>query len=208
VPGYGLIDADYARRLRETAADADGAIYVLGLTRLRPDNDASPLGLPALSRDTVADFVPIPVLASVGAALCLAAGVVASSPDWERAGILRFPTRRSLLELSEQDAFRDWLAERAQSIERMTVLCTVLTAGLPAGNGQRLVLEVWNGSEPAPLVPGPATRFDVEGAIVGDGRQWSGVRCATIALGTVLPLPPARSSYMALLLEPVLERWR
>jgi hypothetical protein len=71
-----------------------------------------------------------------------------------------------------------------------------------------VLLEVWNGPEPAPLVAGCAARFDVEGTIIGDGRQWSGVRFTPIELGTALPLHPARFGYQALLLAPVLERWR
>ena len=79
--------------------------------------------------------------------------------------------------------------------------------GCPLDN-QRLLLEVWNGPEPAPLVPDSAARFDVDGTVIGDGRQWSGVRYTTIALGTALPLHPPRFGYQALLLAPVLERWR
>lgn len=208
MPRYGLIDADYVTRLRQAADRADGPIYMLGLTRLLPGTDTSPRGLPAVGRDVVTDYAPIPLLASVGAALCLAASVVASSPGWDRVGVIGYPSRRSFLELSYQHEFRTWHARKEESMEHTTVLATLPTGALPVADGQRLLLEVWNGPEPAPLVPGPATAFDVEGTVIGDGRQWSGVRYTPIELGTALPLTPASFSYQALLLEPMLERWR
>lgn len=195
-------------RLRESSGDVDGPIYMLALTRLRPGTDTAPRGLPAVGRDTLAEFAPISLLSSVGAALCLAASVVASSPTWDRVGVVGFPNRRSFLELADRRDFRDWHARKEESIEHTTVLGTLPAGGLPAGDSQRVLLEVWNGPEPAPLVPAPATRFDVEGTVIGDGRQWSGARYTDIVLGTALPLHPARFGYQALLLEPVLERWR
>jgi hypothetical protein len=208
VPSYGLIDADYAMRLRETAGHADGPIYMVGLTRLRPGTDTSPHGLPAVGRETVTDYAPIPLLSSVGAALCMAATVVASSPSWDRVGVVGYPSRSAYLELSYRRDFRAWHARKEESLEHITVLATLRTAGLPVTDSQRLLLEVWNGPEPARLVSGPATRFDVEGTVIGDGRQWSGLRYTPIELGTPLPLHPARFGYQALLLAPVLERWR
>jgi hypothetical protein len=208
VPTYGLIDADYVMRLREADGDADGPIYMLGLTRFRPGTDTSPRGLPALGRENVTDFAPIPLLTAVGAALCLAASVVASSPDWDRVGVVGFPSRRSFLELAGRRDFRDWHARKADYLEHTTVLGTLPAEQLPEADSQRLLLEVWNGPEPTPLVPEAAARFEVEGTVIGDGRQWSGVRYTAIALGTALPLHPPRFGYQALLLAPVLERWR
>jgi hypothetical protein len=208
VPRYGLIDADYAMRIRDTADHADGPIYMVGLTRLRPGADTSPRGLPAVGWDTVTDYAPIPLLSSVGAALCLAATVVAGSPNWHRVGVVGYPSRRAYLELAYRHDFRSWHLRKEQSLEHTTVLATLRTGELPAAGCQRLLLEVWNGPQPAPLVPATATRFDVEGTVIGDGRQWSGVRYTPIQLGTPLPLHPARFGYQALLLAPELERWR
>jgi hypothetical protein len=205
---YGLIDAEYAMRLRETAGDVDGPIYMVGLTMLRPGTDTSPRGLPALGRDTLSEFAPIPLLSAVGAGLCLAASVVASSPDWHRVGVVSFPSRRSFLELADRRDFREWHARKVESVERMTVLGTLRGEGLPTAGCQRLLLEVWNGPEPTPLVNEPTARFDVEGTVVGDGRQWSGIRYTAIAPGTALPVQSPRFGYQALLLAPVLERWR
>ena len=196
MPRYGLINADYALRLRETAEHADGPIYMLALTKLQAGSES------------VADYAPIPLLASVGAALCLDASVIASYPAWDRVGVVGYPTRRSFISLAYRREFLDWHAKKAARVERTTVLGTLPTAGLPADDRQRILLEIWNGPEPAALAPGPATSFEVEGTIVGDGRQWSGVRYTSIEPGTALLLPPTSPDHQALLLEPVLERRR
>jgi hypothetical protein len=202
-----VIDADYAMRIRETAGDADGPVYMLGFRTFRLRADTGPRRLSATGRAVVTD-APIPLFSSVGAGLCLVATVLASSPNWDRVAVIGFPSRRSFLELTDLGEFRTWIVRHEESNERIMLLATVPTGGLPPADNQRLLLEVWNGPEPAPLVRNSAARFDVDGTVIGDGRQWSGVRYTPIELGTALPLHPARFGYQALLLEPVLERWR
>jgi hypothetical protein len=202
-----VIDADYAMRIRETADDADGPVYMLGFRRFRLRADTGARRLSATGRAVVTD-ASIPMFASVGAELCLVATVVASSLNWDRVAVIGFPSRRSFLELTDLREFRDWMVEHEESNERIMLLATLPTGGLPEPDSQRLLLEVWNGPEPAPLVLDPAARFDVDGTVVGDGRQWTGVRYTPIQPGTALPLQPTRFGYQALLLAPVLERWR
>jgi hypothetical protein len=201
------IDADYAMRIRQLANDADGPVYMLGFRKFRPGADARPRRVGPLGQAVVTD-ASIPMFSSVGAELCLVATVVASSLDWDRVAVIGFPSRRSFLELTDLREFRTWIVQHEESNERIMLLATMPTAGLPAADNQRLLLEVWNGPEPAPLTRSPAARFDVDGTLIGDGRQWSGIRYTAIALGTALPLHPPRFGYQALLLEPVLERWR
>jgi hypothetical protein len=209
VPGHGLIDlidADYATRFLDAVDYADGPIYMLGLSKFRPGADQSSRRGTAAGGSAATD-ASIPLLSSVGAELCLVATVVASSLNWDRVAVIGFPSRRAFLDLTDHQEFRDWSVRHEESNERIMLLGTLPTEGLPAANNQRLLLEMWNGPEPEPLVSLPAARFDVEGTAVGDGRQWSGVRYTPIELGTPLPLPPARFGYQALLVAPVIERW-
>ena len=210
VPGYGLIDlidADYATRLREGVGHADGRIYMLGLSKFRPGADQSLRRGTAAGLSTATD-ASIPLLCSVGAEPCLVATVVASSLNWDRVAVIGFPTRRSFLDLVDHQEFRAWSVRHEESNERIMLLGTLPTDGLPAADNQRLLLEMWHGPEPEPLVTDPAARFDVDGTAVGDGRHWSGARYTPIEFGTPLPVLPARFGYQALLVAPVLERWR
>jgi hypothetical protein len=191
VPRYGQIDADYAGRLRSTRTD--GPIYMLGLEKLGPSVDQ---GAARVASHRRADhlYAPIPLLTAAGAALCFAADVVASSGSWDRVAVIGYPTRRSFLEVR---------------LERATVIAMLPAGNLPGpASSGRILLEAWAGRTPALLAEGPATIFDVEGTVIGDGRQWSGIRYTPIESGTSLPLRAATPGYQALLLEPTIERWR
>jgi hypothetical protein len=211
VPRYGLIDRDYGLRLRSVAYDGDGRIYMLNLTKFLPGSDLLPgtdrLGNGA-SRDAD-EYAPIPLLTAVGARLRLVSDVVASSGDWDQVTVVDYPTRRSFLELAERRDFREWHMHKQAAVERTTVV-GMLPAQDPPGDpaGGRILLELWHGPTPLPLAAGPATSFDVEGTVIGDGRNWSGARYTAIETGTPLPLQRPRPDYQALLLEPRIARWR
>jgi hypothetical protein len=180
---------------------------MLGLSKFRPGADQSARRGTAPGPSAATD-ASIPLLSSVGAELCLVATVIASSLNWDRVAVIGFPSRRSFLDLTDHQQFRAWSVQHEESNERIMLLGTLPIGGLPAADNQRLLLEMWNGPEPEQLVWNQSARFDVEGTAVGDGRQWSGVRYTPIEFGTPLPLHPARFGYQALLLAPVLERWR
>jgi hypothetical protein len=202
VPGYGRIDGDYGRRLRSAAAD--GPIYMLGLTKFRPG-----AGRDAAGRESGGTYAPISLLAAAGAALCFAAEVVASSGGWDRVAVIGYPSRRSFVQLAYQQSFQDWHLTKDARTERTTVMGMLPAGGLPAqASSGRILLEAWLGPEPQPVAWGQVTAFDVEGTIIGDGRQWSGVRYTAIEPGTTLPLRDVTPGYQALLLEPTIERWR
>ena len=206
MPRYGQIDVGYAGRLRSTRAD--GPISMLGLEKFRPDVD--PGAAHAVTHRRADHFyAPIPLLTAAGAALCFAADVVASSGDWDRVAVIGYPTRRAFVELAYEPQFLNWHSAKEVRLER-----TIVMAMLPAGNlpgpasSGRILLEAWAGPAPAVLTAGPATIFAVEGTVIGDGRQWSGIRYTPIESGTSLPLRAATPGYQALLLEPTIERWR
>lgn len=209
MPRYGLIDRDYGKRLRSVAAD--GPIYMLNLTRYLPEVDyvRAGGGLGVNSQEPDGRYAPLAVLASIGATLCFVADVVASPGDWHRVAVVGYQSRRSFIEMAGRQDFRDWHHNKSAGIEQAVVLGTLPADHLPAqSTTSRILLEAWNGLAPELVADGAATEFDVEGTLVGDGRQWSGVRYTAIEPGTPLPLQPTTPGYQALLLEPTIERWR
>jgi len=192
-------------RLRAGSGLADGPFYMLSLTRFLPSSGQI-LGRSS-SQDPDNAYVPIAFLRAAGATLCFVADVVAGSDDFDRVGVIRYPTRRAFIELQDSSNTKEWVARKAQRAERLIMLGVISGGGLPIGHSQRVLAEVWHGPAPEPIAAGTATEFEVEGTYIGDGRQWSGARFTPIDPGTALPLQPARFGYLAVLVEPVIERW-
>lgn len=206
VPRYGLIDSDYVGRLRSPAAD--GPFFILNLVRYRPDAEFHrDRGHRAVWPD--GHYAPVSALAAVGATLSFVAGVVASTRDWDRVSIVEYPSRRAPRELAERPDFQQWYSQNLSSASELMAL-GLLPPGRPPAEASsgRMLLEIWLGEPAALVASGNQCSFDVEGTLVGDGRQWSGARLTAIEAGTTLPLPDGKPTYQALLLEPALERWR
>jgi hypothetical protein len=202
---YGLVDADYSTRLRTVADQSDGPIYMLTLTSFRQGSGQ------LLGRDFRLDpdsrYAPLSLFNSVGANLCFMADVVAGQGGWDRVGVVKYPTRRAFIELTGRSDTREWNAMKERRTERMILVGLIPRGDLPDASSQRVLIEIWQGPAPAPIGSGTATEFTVEGTYIGDGRQWSGVRHTVLERGTALPVQPARFSYEAMLVDPVLELW-
>jgi hypothetical protein len=206
VPPYGQIDSDYGKRLRLSAAD--GPIYMLSLTRYRSDvTHVRPAG-GTVDCQGSERYAPLGVLAEIGARLCFVADVVASPGNWDRVAVVAYPSRRSFVAMAGRHDFMAWHHNMYADVEEAVVMGMLPTGVLPGPSTSWTLLETWNGPEPAPVADGPVTEFAVEGTLVGDGRQWSGVRYTAIEPGTPLPLEPTPPGYDALLLEPTVERWQ
>jgi hypothetical protein len=207
VPPYGRIDSDYGKRLMSPAAD--GPIYMLNLTRFRPEMPFVRHASGAASGfEADARAAPLDVLAEVGARLCFVADVVASLANWHRVAVVGYPSRRSFVAMAGRYDFMSWHHNMSAGVEEAVVLGILPTGLLPEPSTSWTLLETWTGPEPAPVAGGSVSEFAVEGTLVGDGRQWSGVRYTAIEPGTPLPLEPATAGYDALLLEPTIERWQ
>ncbi len=178
---------------------------MLSLTRFRPG--CGQLFGRSAGQDPDSQYIPIPLLSAVEASLCFVADVVAGAGGWNRIGVIRYPTRRAFLELGDRSDTKEWNARKEERAERMIMLGLVPTSSLPVEHSQRGLLEVWHGPAPGPIAAGTAVEFEVEGTFLGDGRQWTGARYTAIDPGTALPLDPARFGYLAVLVDPVIERW-
>lgn len=182
---------------------------MLNLTRYRHDvphgrHDSSGVN----GQDSAGRYAPLDVLAAIGARLCFVADVVASPGNWHRVFVVGYPSRRSFVAMAARCDFMSWHHNMATGVEETLVMGVLPIGVLPIQSTSWTLLETWSGARPAPVAPGPVSEFAVEGTLIGDGRQWSGVRYTAIEPGTPLPLDLASPGYDALLLEPTIERWR
>src|SRR4051812_24955509 len=182
---------------------------MLNLMKYRAAADYGAGGEDAVSgREADDRYAPVDVLTSIGAAVCFVADVVHGSEDWDRIGVVRYPTRRSFIEMQSRDDFQEKHVHKEAGMDHTIVMGTVPSGALPGrARPSRMLLEVWEGPVPAPLVAGPSATFDVEGTIVGDGRRWTGARYTPIGSEVDAAPESTSASHQVLVLSPSIERW-
>lgn len=207
MPRYGRIDKDYGMHLATCDPGADGGIYMLNLMKYRETADYDGEAAAISGREADDKYAPVDVLTAIGASVCFHADVVASSEDWDRVGVVRYPTRRSFVEMQSRPDFQDKHVHKEAGMDHTIVMGTLPHDALPARvKPNRVLLEVWNGAPPEPIVDGPSAVFDVEGTIIGNGRAWTGARYTVVDRDADVTIPDG-VAHQVLLLQPSIERW-
>ena len=208
MPRYGQVDHEYGAQLATCPEDADGPVYMLNLMKYRAEAEYGDGSHGLSGRDADDRYAPVDVLTAIGAQVCLHGDVVVSSEDWDRVGVVRYPTRRSFIEMQSRADFREKHVHKEAGMDHTIVMGTVPTDGpLPRAKPDCWLLEVWNGSAPPAIVDGESFRFTVEGTILGDGRTWTEARYTQIPRGATVDVSCGDSSYEVLVVQPSVERW-
>lgn len=152
---YGTIDADYARHLASVEPEDDGPIWMVNLMRYRDravyaDGRESKL----TGREADDRYAPFGPLRSVGAELVFLSDVeaqfIGEDQDWDRIAVVRYPTRKSFLEMQE---LPEYLVLHEHKDAGMA--STFVIAGLPAD-----LPELPSDSPTLNEVPHPSTPAD------------------------------------------------
>lgn len=109
-PGYGTPNAAYFASILQRS-EPGGPMWALNLMKYRERAeyaDGRQTTLSGLEADN--EYAPIEPLAAVGARPVFVAPVVhqlvGDDTRWDRIGIVRYPTRRALIEMSLREDFR------------------------------------------------------------------------------------------------------
>lgn len=207
MPRYGTPDIDFAMRLAACDPADDGPVYMVNLMKYREVADYRDGGsdeAPVSGREADDRYAPLDVLAAIGAHVCFHGDVMASTEDWDRVGVVCYPTRRAFMEMQQRKDFQDKHVHKEAGMDHTIVMVTVPVGGLPGSYDGPVLLEVWDGEPPAPGGEG-ASEFTVEGTILGDGRHWSGVRWSAAPPGA--ELGEASPGSQRLVVSPGRQRW-
>lgn len=188
-PSYGTIDHEYFASF--FAREDDGPMWALNLMKYR-DVARYPDGRETTKSGSEADdeYAPIEQLAAVGARIVLVADVVGQvrgdETTWDRIAVVRYPTRKAIVEMNMREDFQRQHVHKEAGLERTIVMASFPTGGPsdappPAsGADQRLLLQLVADPTAPDLGAGPSAarlgRFEVEGTMIGDGRPWAEAR--------------------------------
>ena len=148
-PSYGQVDHDYALRLATTPAGEDGPIWMVNLMAYRARAVYDGAESEVSGREADDRYAPVDVLADIGAEVALVADVedqlLGEAPRWDRVGVVRYPTRRSFVDMQRRDDFR------ARHVHKEAGMAATIVAGCtPIAS-----------PEGAPGVPAPLDWSDV-----------------------------------------------
>ncbi len=177
--GFGTIDFTYAGRLATTPPAEDGPIWMVNFMRYKERADYGEAGDEGISgREADDRYAPTDVLAAIGADVAFFGDVVgpdgSPDPDWHRMAIVRYPTRRSFIDMQNREDFREKVVHKDAGMDFTIIMCSLPTGpvhGEPDGSGIVRFIAFPSGSDPAGP-PAEGARFDVEGTVIGDERTW------------------------------------
>ena len=131
-PRYGTVDRDYGMRLATTPPDEDGPVWMVNLMKYREVADypgGAPGDGPAISGREADDlYTPLESLAGVGAEIVFGGEVdqqlLGDAPIWDRVGVVKYPTRRSFIEMQSRSDFqRQHVHKEAGMQETIVIGC-------------------------------------------------------------------------------------
>lgn len=207
---YGTINTALVSRWLKLDLADDGPFWALNLMKYRERADyGEGNGPPISGREADDAYTPREPLAAIGAQIVFAADVertlAGDGVEWDRVGIVRYPSRRAFFEMQQRDDFKQKHVHKDAGME-FTIVMSCLPVLPFAGSAERapyVELTVVSDADAAPRDGGV---FDVEGVIVGDERTWA--RAAFRWLDAPPDGPPVVSAagVYRLLLRPSIDR--
>ena len=191
---YGVIDKQYGVFLATRPESEDGPIYMVNLMKYHEvaqyADDTTTPAKQISGREADDRYNPASILSRIGAAIVFAGDVVGNTvgpEDWDRIAIVRYPTRKSFIDMQSRKDFGEKHVHKAAGMKRTIIVCcrpedlSLDTRERPKpSDGQFLTMVVRrNTNRQAAFAAMPnATNFSAEGTIIGDGRTWDTVQFA------------------------------
>jgi hypothetical protein len=136
---YGKVDREYGMRLATTPVEEDSPVWMVNLMKYREVADYGDSKGPAVTgREADDTYTPRESLKAIGAEIVFAADVdtqlLGDSPKWDRVGIVKYPTRRSFVEMQSRPDFVAKHKHKDAGMEQTIVMgCQPMTfPSLPA----------------------------------------------------------------------------
>jgi hypothetical protein len=204
MPSYGRVDREYGLHLATIAHEHDGPILMVNFMKYRTVAQYDDPTAPAISgKDADDRYAPTDVLAAIGATVVFF-GDCEPGGDWDRVGIVRYPTRRAFFEMQNRPDFQERHVHKVAGMAH-TIVCGTLPEGRPAPGGgttSRVVFELVTAD--SPLASDAAGRLRVEGTILGDGRRFASLAVAWV--GDDAAAPAASEQRVVAVVRPSIDR--
>lgn len=124
---YGVIDREYGMRLATTPPEDDGPVWMVNLMAYREQADYADGRDSAISGREADDlYAPLGPLAAIGAEVVFVGDVdtqfLNDTPKWDRVGVVKYPTRRSFIEMQQRKDFQELHAHKDAGMAQTIVI--------------------------------------------------------------------------------------
>jgi hypothetical protein len=189
---FGTIDTTYAVDLATREPENDGPIYMVNFMKYKQVasyRDPSASESPISGQEADDKYAPVDVLERIGAHVAFHGSVVAQgcADEWDRMGIVKYPTRRSFIDMQSRPDFKTKYVHKEAGMDYTIVMGTLPAAEHPEIPRRGYVTFRLTAEPHECVVSDSAARLGVEGTIVGDGRTWSTL---SIAWSDEIPMVP------------------
>lgn len=173
---YGRINKALVGAWMQLDPADDGPFWALNLMKYREVADYGDGATSAKSgREADDEYTPRGPLAAIGAQIAFAAEVertdVGDGTNWDRIGIVRYPSRRAFFDMQQRDDFKKQHVHKDAGMDFTIVMSCLPVLPFAGATERHPFVELRVGSD-ASVAAGDAGIFDVEGVIVGDERVW------------------------------------
>lgn len=219
-PRYGTPNATWFASVLERD-EPGGAMYALNFMHYREQADyADGREVTRTGQEADDEYAPIGPLAAVGASIVFVAPVVhqlvGDDTVWDRIAIVRYPTRRAIIEMNLRDDFQQQHVHKEAGMASTIVVASFpeeldATAGPP---GDRMLIQLLADADAPDLIDDVERtrlgRFSIEAVMIGDDRRFTEVRydrvSAAVADELAARSPVTDASSYAVLVEPRIDQ--
>lgn len=177
---YGTVNFEYAADLAGREPAADGPIFMVNFMKYRAVADyvrgeGAPASAEISGMEADDKYAPTEVLADIGADVAFFGRIVAQGDDeeWDRMGIVRYPTRRSFIEMQSRRDFKEKHVHKEAGMD-YTIVCGALPVAGHQAIERRNHVTFRLAAGPTEVQPSATQAvLAIEGTILGDGRAWN-----------------------------------
>lgn len=126
---YGTPNAEYAMKMAATSPEDDGPVWMVNLMKYRETADYADGRESTISgREADDRYSPLDSLAAVGARPVFFGDVdqrlLGDGTEWDRVGVVKYPTRRSFIDMQSLPSFRESHQHKDAGMETTIVIGT------------------------------------------------------------------------------------
>jgi len=194
---FGTVNLPYAAKLATAGPDEDGPVYMVNFMRYKEFADYGDQGGPAISGREADDiYAPVDVLHKLGCHIGYFGDVTALGDDevWDRMAIVRYPTRRSFMEMQERADFQERAVHKEAGMD-FTIILAALPLSVPASvprDAKTVSFIATPEGQELDLSNHLVARLEVEDLVIGDERRftmlhivWGEIDLSTLPLGVL-----------------------